>query len=47
MEKENFEVAIEAEYSDEMIRSVEKVLTERLPDYLRHKLVIIKLIDLN
>lgn len=44
---ENFEVAVEAEYVTEMQTKVEKLLSEKLPDYLRNKALIIKLVDLN
>ena len=43
---ENFEIAIEAEYSDQMINNVEKTLKEKLPEYTRNKILIIKLVDL-
>lgn len=45
-DKPNFEIAIEAEYCTNMINAVEKILEEKLPDYTRHKILIIKLIDI-
>ena len=43
---ENFEIAMEGEYKDELIRRVEKTLEKKLPDYVRGKVLIIKLVDM-
>ena len=42
---DTFEIAIEAEYSDTMVSKVTKILEEKLPNFTRNKVLIIKLIE--
>ena len=45
MDKDNFEIAITDDYKHSIIDRVRDELEKRLPDYIRSKIVIIKVID--
>lgn len=44
-EKPNFEVAVYGEYITDVKNEVERLLDEKMPDYTRNKMLIIKMID--
>jgi len=43
---ENFKIAIEGDYSDEIIESISEVIEKKVPDACRNKIFIIEMLDI-